>query len=47
LAYRDLHKPKEALLDFRRYLELQPNTENRAQFEQWIAEAEAELAKPK
>ena len=47
LAYRKLSKPKEALADFRHYLELQPNAENRTQFEVWIAEAEAELAKLK
>jgi Flp pilus assembly protein TadD len=33
-----------AIADFRHCLKLQPDVENRAQIEQWIAEIEAELA---
>jgi len=46
-ARSDQGKLAEAIADYRRYLQLRPDAEDRAQVEQWIAELEAELAKQK
>jgi len=46
VAHRELGNGKAALADFRRYLELRPDAENRDMFEEWIAELEAEISEP-
>lgn len=43
-AHRELGSLADALSDLRRYRDLQPDTENQAQVEQWIAELEDEQA---
>ena len=43
LAYRELGNLSEALADFRQYLVLTPDANNRATFEEWIAELEEAL----
>jgi regulator of sirC expression with transglutaminase-like and TPR domain len=46
LAYRELGNADAAMADFRRYLGLRPDAEDRAMFEEWIAELEAQLSAP-
>jgi hypothetical protein len=37
-AYRLKNQKDEAVADFKKYLELEPNAADRAQVEQWITE---------
>jgi len=41
-----LGNAEAALADFRTYLELQPDADNREMFEEWIAELEAQISEP-